>query len=214
LRLLLIRHAQTVWNAAGRVQGQADPPLSELGESQRRALGVRMGGYPLDALFSSDLERAHLTASSVAQATGVPVQPEPGLREVGLGRWEGASVQTMRRYYPELLAEWRREPSWDLVPEGEGSAAFRSRVLTAMARVVAGRGEAETVAAVTHIGVIRLVLSLAAGLESRGLRWPWAIDNTGITTLDGPPDVSAWGTPGLQVLAVNDSRHLAGVTTQ
>ena len=214
MRLLLIRHAQTVWNAAGRVQGQADPPLSERGHEQCRALGLRLAGYGLNALYSSDLERARLTAEAVATATGAPVRLDTGLREVGLGRWEGASAESLERDDPELFARWTREPSWDVVPGGEGGKAFRQRVLEAMDRVVAGRGDNEAVAVVTHIGVIRLVLSICAGLESLGLRWPWAIDNTGLTSLLGPPDVSAWDTSALAVLAINDSTHLAGAASR
>ena len=210
MRLLLIRHAQTTWNAAGRVQGQADPPLSDRGREQCRSLGQRVGGLRLDALYSSDLERARLTADAVAEATGVRVTLDVGLREVGLGRWEGASAASLQRDDPELFAEWQREASWDIVPNGEGGTAFRGRVLEAMGRVAAGRGDAQTVAVVTHIGVIRLVLSVAAGLESLGLRWPWAIDNTGLTTLVAPAHVSAWDNPAVQVLAVNDNQHLRG----
>ncbi|HEV1998426.1 MAG TPA: histidine phosphatase family protein [Candidatus Dormibacteraeota bacterium] len=209
MRLLLIRHAQTVWNAAGRVQGQSDPPLSQPGLEQCSALGVRVAGLRLDALYSSDLQRARLTAEAVSGATGVPVTLDTGLREVGLGRWEGATAESLRREDPELFAQWQRAPSWDLVPGGEGTAAFESRVLGAVVRIVASRGDTETVAAVTHIGVIRLVLSMAAGLQSLGQLWPWAIDNTGLTTLVGPADVSAWDTPALRILAVNDSLHMA-----
>ena len=213
MRLLLIRHAQTVWNAAGRVQGQADPPLSERGHEQCEALGRRIEGCRLDALYSSDLERARLTAAAVSRATAVPVRLDAGLREVGLGRWEGASAETLKRGDPELFARWTRDASWDVVPGGEGGRAFRQRVVEAMGRVVAGRGDNQTVAVVTHIGVIRLVLSIGAGLESLGLRWPWTIDNTSLTTLVGPPDVSAWDTPALEVVAVNDSAHLSSATS-
>lgn len=209
MKLLLIRHAQTIWNAAGRVQGQADPPLSPAGLEQCQALGRRLGGLRLDALYTSDLDRARLTAAAVAEATGTPAILEPGLREVGLGRWEGIDRPSLERDYPDLFQRWVRDPSWDLVPGGEGSAGFRERVLGAVSRVVAGRGEGATVAAVTHIGVIRLVLSMAAGLEHLGLRWPWAVDNTAITTLVGPPDIDRWTGPQLRVLAVNDAAHLA-----
>jgi broad specificity phosphatase PhoE len=208
LRLLLIRHAQTEWNATGRLQGQSDPSLSDLGEHQCGLLQARMRGAQLDALFTSDLERARRTAGAVAAGAHVTVTPDPGLREVGLGEWEGIDRAALERDYPELHRRWVAEPSWDIVPGGEGNDAFRTRVLGALERIVARMADDTTVAAVTHIGVIRLVLSMAAGLESLGLRWPWAVDNTAITTLTGPPDVSRWNTPALVVLAVNDASHL------
>jgi broad specificity phosphatase PhoE len=208
LRLLLIRHAQTVWNAAGRVQGQADPPLSETGLEQCRLLGDRFAGTHIDGLVASDLSRAQLTAQAVGAATGAEVLLEPGLREVGLGLWEGIDRETLRRDYGHLYEQWLAEPTWDLVPEGEGAEAFRDRVVGALGRVVNGRPDGQTVVAVTHVGVIRLVLSTVFGLDARVLRWPWAIDNTGITALDGPADISAWTTPALRVTAVNDAAHL------
>jgi probable phosphoglycerate mutase len=208
LRLLLIRHAETIWNSAGRVQGQSDPPLSDTGTEQCRALETRMTGQHLDALYSSDLQRARVTAEAVGRATGTEVRLDPGLREIALGRWEGIDRQTLSRDYPELYTRWRAEPSWDLVPGGEGGAAFGHRVVETLSRLVEGQGEEVTVAAVTHIGVIRQVLSMAAGLESLGLRWPWAVDNTAITTLVGPADLAAWATPALRVVAVNDASHL------
>lgn len=208
MRLLLIRHAQTVWNAAGRVQGQADPPLSKLGQAQCAALAGRMAGFHLDALITSDLERARATAGAVATATGAAPQLDRGLREVGLGEWEGIDRERLRRDYPELYQAWRTEPTWDIVPGGEGGAAFRERVIGTVSRAVAAAGDDQTLALVTHIGVIRMILSMVAGMETLGLRWPWAIDNTAITTLDGPADVSAWTSPALQVLGVNDAEHL------
>jgi probable phosphoglycerate mutase len=167
-----------------------------------------MRGARLDGLFTSDLERARRTAGAVEAGAHVTAIPDPGLREVGLGDWEGIDRATLERDYPELHRRWVAEPSWDIVPGGEGGDAFRARVLGALERMMAGMGDDSTVAAVTHIGVIRLVLSIAAGLESLGLRWPWAIDNTAITTLTGPPDVSRWSTPALVVSAVNDASHL------
>ena len=211
MRLLLIRHAQTTWNAAGRVQGQADPPLSPRGREQCSALARRMAGQQIDALHSSDLERARLTAAAVAGATGLAVQLEPGLREVGLGQWEGIDGKRLREEYPEQHRRWLAEPTWDIVPGGEGSAAFTERVMQTLSRLLKGRTDDATVALVTHIGVIRTVLSTVAGLQSRVLRWPWAIDNTGITTLLGPSDVGLWSTPALQIVAVNDADHLSGI---
>jgi len=209
VRLLLIRHAQTVWNAAGRVQGQADPPLSDLGRAQCAALGQRLAGYQLDGLFSSDLGRARLTAEAVAAATGARLQRDAGLREVGLGEWEGIDRERLAAEYPALFEVWRRARSWDIVPGGEGAEEFRSRVVDTVSRLLAGTPDEATIALVTHIGVIRMVLSIVAGLEAQGLRWPWALDNTAISTLVGPPGVATWNTPALHVLAINDAVHLA-----
>jgi broad specificity phosphatase PhoE len=209
LRVIVIRHAQTVWNASGRAQGQADPELSETGRRQCDQVAGRLASVTIESLWSSDLTRAHETAMAVAERhPGLAVGLDSDLREISLGQWEGADRNTLQRDWPDLYAGWLSRPSWDLVPDGEGSAAFKARVMRCFGRIVAAASDDQTVAVVTHIGVIRTLLATVVGADAGDLRWPWAIDNTGLTTLQGPPDVEAWNTPALEVLAVNDTVHL------
>ena len=161
------------------------------------------------ALWSSDLSRARGTALAVAERhPGLDVRLDPDLREIDLGRWEGVHPDVLRRDWPDLYSAWRHQPSWDLVPGGEGSQAFKLRVLNSFERIAAATDDDQTVAVVTHIGVIRTLLSVIVGASTDDLRWPWAIDNTGLTTLLGPADFSLWTTAALEVTAVNDSAHL------
>lgn len=209
MRLLLVRHAETVWNASGRIQGQADPPLSERGNLQCEAVAARLEGTRVDRVVSSDLARARATAAAIARRhPGLGVELDPRLREVDLGEWEGVTREALASDWPELFQAWRRRPSWDLVPGGEGTAAFEARVRAGVEEVCMGAGEADTVVAVTHIGVIRIVLSLAIGTFEDELRWPWAIENTGISVLLAPPGTARLGSPGFVIVAVNDSVHL------
>ena len=131
-RVLLVRHGQSEWNAAGRWQGQADPPLTDLGRHQAlhaaRNLGV------VDAVVASDLQRASETALIIAEALGVgPVVLEPGLRERDAGEWSGLTRAEIERDWPGYLdspsasrhtafagesvgtpsAERRRPPRWE-----------------------------------------------------------------------------------------------------
>ncbi len=101
-RLLLVRHGQSEWNAVGRWQGQADPPLTDLGRQQAR-LGARaLGG--VDAVFASDLQRATETAVLMAAELGVgPVLVEPGLRERDAGEWSGLTRAEIDERYPGYL---------------------------------------------------------------------------------------------------------------
>jgi broad specificity phosphatase PhoE len=209
LRLIIIRHAQTVWNAAGRIQGQADPELSDAGRNQCELVAARLASTSIDALYTSDLSRARQTAEAVANRhPSLPVQVDTGLREIDLGAWEGATRATLQAGWPELLNQWQQQPSWDLVPGGEGGPAFQERVLGTFGRIAATHGDGESVAVVTHIGVIRTLLSTIVGAPPHDLRWPWAIDNTALTLLQGPTDSSLWSTPAMEVLAINDNRHL------
>src|ERR1700704_2099238 len=87
-RVLLVRHGQSEWNALGKWQGQADPPLSDLGRAQARSAAHSLGS--LDAIYASDLQRAMETAAIIANALGIgPVVVDPDLRERNAGEWSG-----------------------------------------------------------------------------------------------------------------------------
>jgi probable phosphoglycerate mutase len=158
-RLLLVRHGQSEWNAQGRWQGQADPPLTDLGRQQARAAARAIGG--VDAVISSDLQRARETADVIADAIGVgPVIEDMGLRERDAGEWSGLTRDEIKERYPGYLPEdrhnafapartgsQRRPPGW------ESDEALLDRVLEAIHRVqlVVGDGDGLVV---THGGVI------------------------------------------------------------
>jgi len=161
-RLLLVRHGQSEWNAVGRWQGQADPPLTDLGRAQARAAARVVGG--VDAGFSSDLQRARETADIVAASIGVgPVIEDAGLRERDAGAWSGLTRDEIHERYPGYLpddrhhafapgasTEERRPPGW------ESDDDLQVRVLKALRRVhlVVGDGDGLVV---THGGVIYVV---------------------------------------------------------
>jgi broad specificity phosphatase PhoE len=209
LRLIVIRHAQTIWNAEGKIQGQADPELSETGRRQCELVAERLASATIDALYTSDLSRARETAAAVASRhPGLSAQPDAGLREIDLGAWEGATRETLQAAWPDLYDTWLKRPSWDLVPDGEGGGAFQARVLETFSRIAATADEVGSIVVVTHIGVIRTLLSTIVGAPMQDPMWPWAIGNTSLTLLQGPTDVSLWPTPAMEILAINDTRHL------
>jgi probable phosphoglycerate mutase len=165
-RLLLVRHGQSTWNAAARWQGQADPPLSDLGRLQAKlaatALPDVMGG-PLDAIWSSDLQRAADTARIIAAELGpIPVRLDPGLRERDAGEWSGLTREDIDARYPGYLeppekgsgfaASGRRPrpPGW------EPDEALLGRAVEAFGRIAAAAPGA-SVLAVTHGGLIYVV---------------------------------------------------------
>ena len=90
--LLLVRHGETDWNAEGRLQGHTDRPLSDYGRRQARRLAEELEGEELEAIYSSDLARAHETAEIVGERLGLPVALEPDLREKDWGTWEGLNA--------------------------------------------------------------------------------------------------------------------------
>src|SRR5918998_1338855 len=156
-RVLLVRHGQSEWNAVGRWQGQADPPLSDTGRAQARSAARALGA--LDAIFASDLQRATETAAIIAGELGVgPVVLDPDLRERDAGEWSGLTRAEIEERYPGYLnatpsfaagAE-RRPPGW------EPDESVLERALRALA-AIGDAVDGGDVLAVTHGGLIYVV---------------------------------------------------------
>src|SRR6185437_7371482 len=116
--ILVARHGETDWNREQRWQGWADPPLNETGRAQARQLAEELRGVPFDAVYSSDLRRAHETALIVAEPHGVPVIADERLREVDVGSWSGLLHAEVEERYPEGTR-----------PDGETPEQHAERVL-------------------------------------------------------------------------------------
>lgn len=144
--LLLTRHGQSTWNAEGRWQGQADPPLSDLGRAQAVCAARAVG--TVDLVVASDLVRSYETAGIIAEQLGVgPVVIETGLREVDAGEWSGLTRAQIEERWPGHLAAERRPPGF------EDPTSLRSRVLEALDRLVESY-EGASMLVISHSGVI------------------------------------------------------------
>lgn len=123
----------------------------------------------------------------------------PGLREIYLGEWEGLRTVDIAERYPQAWAGWQEEPNWDLVPGGEGAAAFEKRVGAALDSIFKHHVRGE-VLVVTHGGVIQIALHRVVGRPSRGL-FPFKIQNASISVIER-------GDSRVVVSGVNDIAHL------
>ena len=148
-RILLVRHGQSSWNAAGRWQGQADPPLSELGRRQAFEAAQAIGA--VDAVWASDLLRAVETATIVADSVGVgPVVVDADLRERDAGEFSGLTRDEIELRFPGYLADHRRPPGW------EPDDRLLARALAALRRIAAAVPGGDVVV-ITHGGLVYLV---------------------------------------------------------
>lgn len=161
-RILLVRHGESEWNASGRWQGQADPPLTERGRRQAAHASRSIG--TVDAIVSSDLERARTTAQIIAAELGLePVYVEAGLRERDVGEWSGLTRAEIHAQWPGYLADdpattvgpnagsgQRRPPGW------EDDDHLWERVVVALRRMAQLVADGHVVA-VTHGGVVYAV---------------------------------------------------------
>ena len=200
-RLILVRHGESTWNRERRIQGQLDPPLSEKGHEQARRVAGRLARGRIDALYTSDLLRASQTAAPIASALGVEARPMAGLREIFLGDWEGLHTDELAQRFPEAWDAWTREPSWDVVPRGEGATPFETRVTSVLDRLFEQHPQSNAIV-VTHGGVIQIALHRVVGRPSHGL-FPFRISNGSVSIVERRN--------GRMVIAtVNDTSHLEG----
>jgi probable phosphoglycerate mutase len=163
-KLLLIRHGETAWNAEHRIQGTLDIPLSPLGMLQSARLADCLANEPIEAVYSSSQSRAWLTAVPVAARLGLQVIAEPRLRERSFGVFEGLTLDEIAARYPAEFIKWReRDPAWR--PEGgESGQQLIDRVMSAVAEIGA-RHKNQTVALVSHGGVLDVVYRAARALQ-------------------------------------------------
>ncbi|NJP34745.1 histidine phosphatase family protein [Micromonospora thermarum] len=106
-RLIVWRHGNTDWNATGRVQGQTDVALNDLGREQARTTAPLLAALRPDAIVASDLRRAADTAAALAALTGLPVRTDTRLRERYFGLWQGLALTDAAERYPDEYARWR-----------------------------------------------------------------------------------------------------------
>jgi broad specificity phosphatase PhoE len=160
--LILIRHGETDWNWQGRWQGQADPPLNETGRAQAQQTAKELCQFHLDALYSSDLRRAHETAEIISATLGLAVINEPRVREIDLGAWQGMLSLEIQAEYPDLFRQWHLSPLTTQPPGGENIAALAVRVTQAVNEIAARHPNA-VVGVVAHELPIAIVRCRAAG---------------------------------------------------
>lgn len=158
-RVLLARHGETDWNAVGRWQGHADPPLNATGRAQALELAERLLDVGIEVVVSSDLVRAAETAAIVAERLGLPVAKDPELREIDVGSWSGLTRAEVSARFPDGFARWQ---AGEIGHNGETREALGERVERALLRCANGHA-GRCVLAVTHGGAIRAARRAATG---------------------------------------------------
>lgn len=202
-RLVVLRHGETAWNAAQRIQGHTDEPLNERGRRQAERLAQALAGEGLTHVYASDLARARATAEAVAQASGVHgVTIEPGLRERAFGMFEGLTYAEVQERWPEDVRRWRnREPGF-APGGGEPPEVFFGRCVPCAA-AIAARHPGHSVALVAHGGVLDCLYRAATGATLQAPR-TWQLGNASINRL-------LWNGQGFVLVGWNDDAHLTEV---
>ncbi len=198
-RIIAIRHGETAWNVDTRIQGHLDIPLNDTGLWQAQQVGQALAGEPVAAVYTSDLQRARVTAQAVADSTGALLVLEPGLRERSFGQLQGRTFAEIETQLPEEARRWRqRDPHFE--PEGgESLIVFRERI-TRITDQLVQRHPGELVVLVAHGGVLDVLYRAATGQELQAPR-TWKITNAAINRL-------LWTESGLTLVGWADTQHL------
>ena len=201
--LFLVRHGASADSVEGEsfelVEGQGDPPLSEVGRHQAEQLARRLAAEPFDGLYVTTLRRTVETAEPLVERTGLRPVVEADLREVFLGEWEGGLLRQKAVDRDPVFEQVMREQRWDVVPGAESRTAFGGRLRRAVERI-AGAHAGGRVLVFSHGAAIGELLAQATGSE------PFAFvgaDNTSISRL-------VVGDERWVLRGYNDTAHLAG----
>lgn len=199
--IYLIRHAQCDGNLYRQYDGAYNSPLTNLGWQQAAALSERFEAVHLDAIYSSDQQRAVDTARTVAEKKGMTVQNHRGLREANIGLWDHMDVADIEELWPGRKDDFSERMHLWSAPGAEVLQEAGERVAAALWEI-ARRHDGETVAAVSHGDVIKMVLGLLQGmtLEQAGQVRAYST-NTAVSKLEFDGDA-------VRVLYTHDFSHL------
>jgi len=171
-RLFLIRHGTTTMNVENRYRGRCDVPLDAQGYQDAVDAARQLSTVGLTAVYSNSLRRVIATAQIIADEARVPdVRILHGLINVDYGAWEGVTAEEAAMYDPEAFALYRTAPSRASCPMGERLSDAQKRMIEAL-QLIGSRHAGETVAAVTHAVMIRLVVAKLNGTEDESWRIP------------------------------------------
>jgi probable phosphoglycerate mutase len=214
VRIVLVRHGQTAWNAgagAERFRGRMDLPLDEVGQTQAQAVARRLANEPAVAVYTSPLLRTRQTAAPLAQALDLPIRPHRGLLDIDYGQLQGMTHAEAAAVHPELSTRWRTSPDQASFPGGESLRDVQTRLLQLLDELVA-RHPGQTLILFGHQIVNKVLASTLLSVERQGrpalqdldraLARIWAIrqDTTGVSVFQQAGD--AW-----QTLCLNDVCH-------
>lgn len=189
-----------------RIQGQQDIDLNDTGRWQASRVGAALKGEKISAVYSSDLGRAHQTAQPIAEAAGIPVIANEGLRERSFGIFEGKTFDEILETWPDHAHNWRKRiPEWEPPEGGESLIQLRERV-TRTLQALAARHPGELIVVVAHGGVLDAIYRVATGQEVNSPR-TWELPNGAINRL-------LWTPEGFTLVGWSDTQHLATDTLE
>jgi len=189
-KFILVRHGETEWNKERRIQGSAsDTPLSPTGLNQAEQLALKLKTDPVQAIFSSPLQRALDTAKAIAQYHNLEVRVLPELKEINVGELEGQLSLTLAKRFDEFVCRnGQNDEGWIKLPGGESVNEVQTRAWEAIQNMAHQYPEG-TVVVVSHYFVIMSIVCRILNLPLNNMvHLRLSTGTVSIFTLDGKED--------------------------
>lgn len=184
IRLIIARHGETDWNKDRLIQGKTDIPLNDKGIMQAKSLAAYLQDhYPLDFIYASPLRRALETAKYCAEAQGLAVEIDEGLREISFGDWEGKTFIEIGKIHPKELDDWENAPANCKVPGDSESVQDVFDRSVAFVKKIKPKHEGQTVLLLSHHVPSKMIIAEALGLSLEQMH-NIKLENCGINVLD------------------------------
>jgi len=196
--IFLVRHAESTWNRQKKIQGQKDPQLSLYGRQEAMRLAKRFMGLKFAAAYSSPLKRAYETAEIIC-GKKAKIICEDGLKEIGLGDWQGRTVSQIKKTYGDAFHKWAVRPSRVAIPGGEDFKDFVARVKNTL-RAIEKKHSEGNVLVVCHGGVISTYITQILHLPPDDV-WCLAVKNASLTIVEMGAGIH-------KIVTFNDTGHL------
>lgn len=167
MRLILIRHGETLWNKEGRVQGISDIELSDAGIKQAKLLALSLKDNAIEAIHVSPLKRAIKTAEIINEFHKLDIQTHHELMEMNQGDFEGMSFKELMNDKKDFLKKWINNPASIKMPNGESLVELQNRAWIAMEKIISGRKDTLIV---SHNFTIAVILCRLLGINLADFR--------------------------------------------
>ena len=198
-RIIAIRHGETDWNAATRIQGHTDIALNANGVEQARQLGAALANEEIDAVYASDLSRAADTAQAIATHHKLTVHTHTGLRERHFGYFEGLTWAAIEAKHPKDALAWRSRDTHFAPASGESLVALKARVVNTL-NELAAKHIGQHIVIGAHGGILDQLYRLANNLDLQTKR-DWHLGNAAVNRL-------LWTPESLSLVIWGDTGHL------
>lgn len=182
IKLYLIRHGETDWNASKKFQGWSDIELNKNGLEQAKLLGERFKNIKVDEIYSSPLKRAVKTAEPLAKANGITVQTNECFKEINFGKWEGLTRDEISETYGAEFDDFIIAPEIHTFPGEISFDNVTKRIAKGLDEVLKGKND-KSIAIVSHGGIIRLMIKYLLDIHEPFYNKTW-VDNTSVTFIE------------------------------